>query len=380
MAKQQLPVTPELIDWEINASGYTADEVAQSIGVEASELESWKTGDGKPSVTQLRKLATKLHRPFATFFLPQPPVESKPRVEFRHPPEEEERTLNPEERRFLRRAQRLQGVLNWIASELGLPEVDLPRVGLQQPALEVASVCRTLLDISFEEQKAWPSSSIAFDKWREGCESLGILVFLFSLGKEAARGFSIWDARAPVIAINTAWNEEARIFTLFHECGHLLTRTNSACVEAIVTTSTAGDPVERWCERFAAGVLMPREAVLRLARQRRIEGRIRDLSDVRWFANQFKVSLRAATIQLIEVNLATWDDYKSLPGGVDTKKPGGGGGGGGRDLGEIRGDQLGHRTAEMFKRAVAADVMSQTQALDYLDVTESHFESLATGA
>ena len=63
-----------------------------------------------------------------------------------------------------------------------------------------------------------------------------------------------------MVAVNTAWNESARIFTLFHEMGHLIARTSSACVESVHTRSRT-DPVERWCERFAADVLMPNKDV-----------------------------------------------------------------------------------------------------------------------
>ena len=71
------------------------------------------------------------------------------------------------------------------------------------------------------QQFAWPSSAIAFDHWRRALEDAGHVVLLVSIGKASCRGFSAWDPRAPVIAVNTAWNEEARIYTLFHEFAHL---------------------------------------------------------------------------------------------------------------------------------------------------------------
>src|SRR3954447_3556788 len=90
----------------------------------------------------------------------------------------------------------------------------------------------------------------------------GVVVFLFQLGADNCRGFSLWHDRAPVIAINTTWNDEARTFTLFHEVGHLVTRTNSACTSAPASAVTgAWDPAERWCERFAAAALVPEVAL-----------------------------------------------------------------------------------------------------------------------
>ena len=120
-------------------------------------------------------------------------------------------------------------------------------------------------------------------------------MFLYPIGEDACRGFSLWDSLAPVIAVNTAWNEEARIFTLFHEFGHILTRSSSACVEVGSTRTLTGteDPAERWCERFAASLLMPDDDVRLLVGQRFGLARIDRVDDVRWLARQFKASLGA---------------------------------------------------------------------------------------
>ena len=373
MAKQSIPITPEVLRWVLGESGFGLEEVAAHLKVSVEDLQDWQFGRSAPGFTQLKKLAAKVHRPVATFLLPRPPRREGPVVEFRHPPGTEHRTLSPVERRYIRRASRLQRILAWISGELNEPRTRIVTTRIEEPPASAALATRAQLNIAESDQLRWLSTSAAFDEWRARLEELGILVFLFPLGKKSCRGFSLWNERAPVIAVNTAWNDAARIFTLFHELGHLVTRTNSACTEGVVAHSQNVDSVERWCERFAAEVLMPKDLITAEIRQRfGSKAAFSDVQEVAWLAHRLKTSLRAATIRLIELGLASWEFYGDLPPTGDAKRPGGGGTG--RVRREIREDELGRKTAVLFKRAVSADVIAPTQALPYLDISHADFE------
>jgi len=371
-----VPITPSVLDWAIAESGYGLKEIADAIGVSVETFKQWESGDSKPTLTQVRKLATKLHRPLASFLLPTPPPSRALPVEFRKPIGQQ-RELTPNERRHVRRAARLQEILSWVATELDMTLSQTPSASLSEDPVSVAQRARDLLDISSASQMAWPSSSSAFDNWRAALESTGHIVFLFSLGKDACRGFSIWDPYAPVVAINTAWNEEARIFTLFHEFGHLITRTSSACIESMRTTRNA-DPVERWCERFAADVLMPASAFkASLAKYGwRMGDSITSLNIAGRIARNFKVSLRAAVIRLIELGSASWTLYDEIPP-ISDKKREGGGGGSGRKRAQIREDEFGGRATSLLVKAVEKDVLSRSQAIDFLDIPDAAFDDLS---
>ena len=371
----EVPVTPSVLRWAIEESGYSAEDIAHAVGVRLPVLEQWASGDSKPTLTHARKLADKLHRPFAALLLPAPPESRRLSVEFRHPIGDQ-RELNPNERRHLRRAARFQELLSWLARELEIGSPRTPVASVDDDPVSVARVARDVLGITTTVQKRWASPSAAFDEWRTALERTGHLVFLFSLGKDSCRGFSLWDDLAPVVAVNTAWNESARIFTLFHEMGHLITRTSSACLEAVRTASRT-DPVERWCERFAADVLMPTKEVEATLRQYgwRPGGQRAGIVTAKNLANLYKVSLRAAVIRLIGLNAATWALYDEIPPISDKKPPGGGGLG--RSRTQIREDQFGDRVTSMLVTAVEKDVLSRSQAVEFLDIPDATFDELA---
>ncbi len=375
MAKVEVPITPDVLRWAIERSGFTSDDVAQAAHVPVSTLHEWLAGRSRPALTHVRKLATKLHRPIATFLLPRPPKRRELLVEFRHPLNTRGE-LNPDERRYLRRALRLQEVLSWLAGELAVDPPSLPRTSVAEDPPNVAQKLRLTLKVSLDGQLDWESSSVAFDSWRAALEKLGVVVFLFSIGKESCRGFSTWDERTPLVAVNTAWNEEARIFTLFHEVGHLITRTSSACV-ADGTLGDAADPTERWCERLAAGVLVSGDdAYAAVRRAGWSPGTVsHDLSLASEIAHRYKVSLRAAVIRLIELSVTNWDLYRRLPATADSKQRGWGGRG--RTRRELREDQLSARSAALFVEAVEKEILSRSQALDYLDIRHAEFDGLA---
>jgi Zn-dependent peptidase ImmA (M78 family) len=224
----------------------------------------------------------------------------------------------------------------------------------------------------------WEDTADAWETWREALEESGVLVFQFSLGKDAIGGFSLWDMNAPVIAVNTAWNSAARIFSLFHEFGHLITRTSSACLEPRKhALSQQHDHIERWCERFAAAVLIPADSLKKflLSRYKSISGlEITNLEDAKRVASHFKVSLRASVLRLIELGWATWSLYDQIPPYSDDKPKGGGGSG--RVRGEIKEDQYGERTVELFARALKNEVVGRPQVLDYLDIPDSYLDQI----
>jgi Zn-dependent peptidase ImmA (M78 family)/transcriptional regulator with XRE-family HTH domain len=373
-----VPVTPSVLDWAIKESGYEPDQLASASGVSTADIQEWLSGKSLPNLTQARKLANKLHRSLAALLLPNPPQSQRLAVEFRHSLTDRQE-LNPNERRYLRRARRFQETLSWLSRELELQRPTIPSASLitAKPG-SVASSARSLLGISTKDQKTWTSPSSAFDQWRSALERMGIVVFLFPLGKSSCTGFSLWDDLAPIVAVNTAWNESARIFTLFHEMAHLVTRTSSACLG--FRSSGRTDEVERWCESFSAQLLMPTAEVLATLREFGWHPgkQISDLAVARRIAATYKVSLRAATIRLIDLEAANWSLYKQIPPISDDKPKGGGGSG--RDRTQIREDQLGERTTSVFIRAVQRDVLERFQAVEMLDIPDSKFDQLAAAS
>ncbi len=381
--RQTVPITPSVLGWAMAEAGYTVETLANAlkqVKVSAASIQAWLAGTDQPTLPQFRKLATVLARIPSVFLLPSAPTRvPSPAVEFRHPPEGRD-TFNPRERKHIREAARLQEAASWLTGELGEREAALPQVRIGAPAEEAAAESRLRLTGSLNGTfgDRWKSEAQAFQGWRGVLEQSGVFVFVFPLGQKSCRGFSLWNDRAPLIAVNSAWRHSARTFTLFHEYGHLLTRTSSACVEDSPTRAMRnrdpGDPTERWCEHFSAAFLMPREPLLAyLHGSLGWPNRPATLTMAQQVANHFKVSLRAATLRLIEVQAADWSLYSEIPAPSDAKR-GGGRAGETRDRGIIKRDQYGQRTVNLFVRALHRDVLARADVLEYLDVTDTHLE------
>ena len=369
----KVPITPEVLRWAVEESGYTDELLANHADVSVDDLASWKRGDTRPTRTPMRKLATKLHRQFATFLLPAPPKQAPLQVQFRSIGPQLLRRFSPKERRYLRRARRQQDIIGWLSQELNEPPPDLPRYSLSDSTDDAGVRMRERLNIEFSQQEQWQSSSHAFDHWREAIGGLGVTVFVYPLGEDSCNGFSLWHECAPVIAISSAWNEEARIFTLFHELGHLLLRGSSACLERI--GRLMNDSTERWCEQFSASMLLPVGAIDQLLRNIGSTGRVSELNVARKVARKARISLRAATLRLIEIGAAGWELYDAIPPIAD-KKPKSGGGGG-RNRFTIKEDEFGPRATRVFVDAVRNDLLSRSQAVEYLDIPDAAFDDLA---
>jgi len=372
-----VPISQAALRWALDRSGYSADQFAAELKVDPGLVHEWLTGNSKPNLTQFNKITNKLNRPAPVFFMEQPPSDTLPNVSFRAPVDSERTAPNPKELRFLREANRLQKTTSWILGELDYPDSPLPRIAVNERPEAAATKVRELL-LSKDDTSSFPLNIPAWKVWRERLERVGVIVLALPLGHSSSRGFSLWDKRAPLIAVNTAWNNQARLFSIFHEIGHLVTRTQSVCIESSDGRfSKSPDKVERWAERFSASVLMPWQQmheflVSKLGINERSQ--VRDLSIAEKLAREFEVSLRAAVIRLIEHDLATWDLYREIPPASDAKK--GGGGGGGRDRRQKRIDEYGRYTMSVFSEAVDSGLLHRSEALSYLNIADTDLDEV----
>lgn len=274
----------------------------------------------------------------------------------------------------------MQGVTAWLAREAGEVPLELSRVRRTTAPERAAGTVRETLGIALEEQIGWKSTSQALHGWPAALDRSGIVVLLLSMGKDGARGFSMWDDFAPLIAVNTHWNPAARAFTLLHELGHLITRTGSICAETGTKRSLPkSDDIERWCEQFAAAVLMPEEAIANVLKNvaPTLLTTSGGLPAAARISNTFSVSLRAAALRLIELGHADKELYGRLPTASDAKPKGGGAGGSGRTRTVNHLDRYGRRVATTVVTALQRDVIDSSTALRYLDLSYHGLEQLA---
>ena len=350
------PVTPEVVAWAIDESGLSPDEIARRVKVTPAAVSAWATGAEKPTKGELTRFAETLKRPRAMFFLPEAPgYRSSLPDGLRKVAgvrEQGKQELTFKERLWVRQARRLQRLLASLVDQ----QPHIPLANRREDPRDVAERIRRWTGITTETRREWTSPSQAFRSWREALEAEGLVVLALPMGKDSVQGFALAHHHAPVIAVNTAAIYEARIFTLFHELAHLALGGDSSCSEK------NNGRLERWCDRVASHVLIPRAQLLAMTETTAYD----DLELVKRIARQFKISLRAAAIALEDINKVEKAYQKveeAWPSADRDKK---GGGGIGRTSPKKCIDEYGGFTVATIISALNSGKIDELKVRDYL--------------
>jgi Zn-dependent peptidase ImmA (M78 family)/DNA-binding XRE family transcriptional regulator len=295
-----VPVSPEVLQWARDYRRLSEQDAATKLGVTVEYLRALENGDETPNLTMFEKIAAQYQLPQSTLFRQTRP---------KNPPEPTDyRTLGGERpnKTFelsvaVGRARALLTQLQRVAdddAEYRPPA--LPHLRITGQASELGELERERLGVDFADQKKWRSAAEAFRQWRRLIERQGVNVFMEKFPLADCRGFTLDDAgRPPCIVVNR--DEEfdvARIYTLVHEYCHLLIRKPG------ISDENPANPVEAFCNRFAAGFLMPKKALRQLLPYWPNEPVDWAGSEVAEWAKQLKVSRRALAIRLEALGVA----------------------------------------------------------------------------
>jgi Zn-dependent peptidase ImmA (M78 family)/DNA-binding XRE family transcriptional regulator len=255
-------INPTVLKWARESAGWTIDDIAGKLHADVTLVRGWETGKVQPSLTNLMQLAAYFKRPLAALLLPSPPPEPPLPIDFRQLPRNEQ-TLSKETRFAIRRARRLRKIaLDLIRDFEGDARPKLRKVSITERPETIAQQERERLGIDLKRQLTSKTPFRMFEIWRAALEARNILVFRFPMPIEDTRGFSIVETTLPVIVVSAADAIHARMFTLFHEYGHLLLHEPGICVPGETrATRSHRSRVEIWCNRFAGAFLLPADAL-----------------------------------------------------------------------------------------------------------------------
>lgn len=216
--------------------------------------------------------------------------------------------FSPKTRLAIRRARRLQRLAAELRKALGRESISqVPRVRLSQDPELVAARARETLGVPIEQQLRWRDEREALHEWQRAVEGTGVLVFQMSLPLDETRGFSLAEGPVSAVVLNTQDSRNARIFSLFHEYGHLLLGEGGVCdMEEPRDLSSETRGTERFCNHFAGALLVPKDALLEQVEPRDewSDERVRDLG------RRFKVSKEVVLRRLMILDLASRDLYR----------------------------------------------------------------------
>lgn len=299
----EVDINPAVLKWARESTGWTVEEIAKRLSVSPRKYSEWESTGKSIKVSHLENLSKHYKRSLAVFFLPAPPMEPKRPKDFRVLPRRNEKF----ERKTLlaiRRATRLQHVAAELSDDLGeTKEPQIPPASLKQNSESASWHERQRLKISVQEQLGWRDESEALRRWRDAIEGLNILVFSQSMPIDDARGFSLSDKKPWAIVLNSSDAVRARIFTLFHEYGHLLLHRPGICIPQREWAKSSGlEQTEVWCNQFAAALLLPRDAVSGLIGQQAVPtDRLPELT--KEVSRKFKVSEEVVVRRLMTLKL-----------------------------------------------------------------------------
>ena len=227
--------------------------------MEESRVLRWERGEEAPTVPKLGELAEAYHRPLAVFLLQAPPNEPP------SPPDMRvigsrygELAFSEKTLLAIRRARRIQQLTLGLDPAHNARRLEkLKQQLVREPPDNAASVLAVETGAYSGSPPRFENPYKALSYWRRLVEALGILALQFPMPIEDARGFTLPDPKCPTLVVNRSDLPRARIFTLFHELGHIIQRREGVCDLGASVRESRVPPVESWCNAFAGAFLVP---------------------------------------------------------------------------------------------------------------------------
>ncbi len=373
-----VPVEPIVLQWLRNSSGWTQAEVSKKLGLQEDTYLKIESGERKPTLRQIELLAKTFHRPVAAFLLSAPAEEPSLPQDFRSIPSDK-RPFSRKLRRVFRRARWLQNSSKELMTNLSLSiEPGIKKHNLSDNPAEIAVQERSASGINLDVQSKWKNSYEAFAMWRNFLECKNIRTFQISMPIGEARGFSLTDKKPYLIVVNSADDINARIFTLFHEYGHILLSETSVCIPELASNKDGSKEAsaERWCNKFAAEFILPLETRSQLATELPVINQSGFWKALNHYSNRFKVSKFALLIRMKEFDLIKDVDLtKFIELLRESEKKKGGVGRGLTQLDRCR-QERGNNYVSLVLGNLDRGLINTRDALDYLSIRMKYLDSL----
>ncbi|HUY90255.1 MAG TPA: XRE family transcriptional regulator [Pirellulales bacterium] len=373
MAGNNFPVdvNPTVLRWARETAGYSVEEAGGRVA-DRPTLEAWESGKGRPTWAAVGELAKLYKRPVAALLLAEPPAEPPLPPDFRTLPDANKR-LSPKTRFAIRTARWLAGTAAELERELDRTSTFAgSNAHLSNSPEQIAEQCRKLLGISLDEQTQWQKAGEAFRQWRAAVEGQNVLVFQASMPLEEVRGFSLLEAEKSVIVLNQSDAVNPRIFTLFHEYGHLLLAKPGICLPEEGNLEDA-QKTETFCNRFAAALLIPRDDIAD-----RLTAGVAPENAVAALAARYRVSRAVVLGRLRGLRAISEQVYgramaRLAANGPAPRRPGGGG----RRPDERVVGERGRAFVSLVVDALDRDLITANDASDYLGIKLKYLDKAA---
>jgi Zn-dependent peptidase ImmA (M78 family)/DNA-binding XRE family transcriptional regulator len=309
----EVDIKPKILIWARESIGINAEDIAKRLNVSKDTIKNWELGKKKPTLVQIKELSKIYKRPLGVFFLSEPPAELPLPKDFRSLSSKRGKPFSVKTILAIRRARRLQSLAIELAKVTN-NEITLKITKITQsddPEI-ISKKIRDQLGVKIQTQYGWKNEYVAFKEWRKVIENLGILVFQISMPIEETRGFSLAEGNIPVIVLNEKDSIRARIFSLFHEYGHLLLDKGGLC-DMKEQTDLLDETmlIEKFCNHFAGAILVPKDALKnhRLLESTTLSTLWSD-ENLKKLSKDFKVSQEVILRRLLMLKLTSLNFYQ----------------------------------------------------------------------
>ena len=259
-------IQPEIISWALSQT--QKEKLGDKL---MNNIVQWLDGTKTPTFNQIEDFSRKSNIPLGYFFLKTPPVEKIKLLEYRTI--DSAQLANPS-RNLIDTVQEMENIQDWMKDyrqELGFDV--LPLVGCMKSTRDVQSVVdriRKDLELDNTWHTKCKDSREAFGYIRRQLEICGVTVMMNGVvGKNTHRAldinefraFAMVDEWAPLIFINAADSNGARLFSLLHEAAHIwlgiddLYNDRHNRIEGV-------SAVEVMCNAVAAELIVPKDIFL----------------------------------------------------------------------------------------------------------------------
>ena len=249
-----------ILHWALKRANISAEH----FGDQRLLVESWLSGEKKPTIDQTRELSEKLAVPFGYFCLSEPPRDNLDLVDFRTADSRFVAEISLELRKTIQQAKERQNHLRDYFEENDCRTFEYRNaLDLKMNAEDGARVLRQILG----------SRQTVLDpeeNYRDLCsriEKSGVLVQrsctvpespMELLESSEFSGFALFDDYAPLIFVNENLSDKARIFAVIHELCRILLGVSGLSGD-VFENDKIENKVEKFCVDVAMKYLRPQE-------------------------------------------------------------------------------------------------------------------------